>query len=411
MNVRQIVPAAGEVDLAHCLASLKSTWVPFAPELVEGCAALSSALMGDTEARAFPELQALAFWLRKSAVVRLKGEFKALSSDNCILVPRGLVFHIPPGNVDTIFLYSWALSFLTGNRNLIRLSTRESPPTAILVRLLQSVLGSANGALRGNTVVLQYGHDAAITALISGCVDVRIVWGGDDTIRRIREAPVAPHAKDLGFADRTSMAVLKAEAWLSLAEPGRQNLVERFFNDTYWFDQMACSSPRVLVWCGDAADCAAASRAFMPLLREQITRKSYVLPTGAYLKKFAFACGAILDTAAVCDYSQYGNELTLVTLETLNGLSRRHCGGGLLYQAFLRDINELADFIERPDQTLSAFGFDKSALRMFAQRLNGKGVDRIVPIGSALEFSRFWDGYDLLLELTRRVYIGAGDAL
>jgi hypothetical protein len=373
---------------------------------------MSSVLMSDPEARAFPELQALAFWLRKSAVVRMKSEFEALSSDDCILVPRGLVFHILPGNVDTIFLYSWTLSFLTGNSNIIRLSTRKSAQTAILLRVLRTVLDtSANGALKGNTAVVQYGHDAEITAAISGCVDVRIVWGGDDTIRRIREAPVAPHAKDLGFPDRTSFALLKAAAWLALPECSRHILVERFFNDIYWFDQMACSSPRVLVWCGEAGECAGASHAFLALLRDHITRKGYALAIGAYLKKLAFAYGAILDETARCDYSQYGNELTVVTLETLCGLSRRHCGGGMLYQVFLRDLEELGAFIERPDQTLATFGFDKSALRTFARHLNGRGIDRIVPIGFALEFSRFWDGYDLLQEMTRRVHIEAERAL
>ncbi|MFC6804089.1 acyl-CoA reductase [Deinococcus caeni] len=40
-------------------------------------------------------------------------------------MPRGLVFHVPPANVDTIFIYSWLMSVLAGNRNVIRLSSRE----------------------------------------------------------------------------------------------------------------------------------------------------------------------------------------------------------------------------------------------------------------------------------------------
>lgn len=408
MRVTRLLPA-GECELSDCLASLERTWVPFAPELVECCSALSGVLMRDPEARAFPELQALAFWLRKSAVVKMKEEFEALSAEDCILVPRGLVFHIPPGNVDTIFLYSWALSFLTGNSNVIRLSTRNSPQTAILVRLLQCVLETtAGGDLRGNTAVVQYGHEREITAAISAVVDVRIVWGGDETVRRIREAPLAAHAKDLGFPDRSSLAVINAGAWLALPPPCRQTLVEQFFNDTFWFDQMACSSPRVLAWCGDETGCLQASGAFIALLREQITRKGYALPTGAYLKKLAFAHGAILDIPSASAYAEHGNELTVITLDSLNGLNREHCGGGLLYQVFLRRLDDLSAFIERAHQTLTAFGFDPPVLSEFARRLNGKGVDRIVPIGSALKFGRFWDGYDLLQELTRRVYIGVG---
>jgi hypothetical protein len=33
--------------------------------------------------------------------------------------------------------------------------------------------------------------------------------------------------------------------------------------------------------------------------------------------------------------------------------------------------------------------------------LGGRGVDRIVPFGSALTFGAIWDGYDLPREFTR----------
>jgi len=406
MTIRQVFPAAGDVDVESVLALLKRRWIPFSPPLIDCCADISSALMADREARQFPELQALAFWLRKAAVVRLANEFAELQSRECLLTPRGLVFHIPPSNVDTIFLYSWALAFLTGNSSIVRLSGRKSLQSTISIRILEEVLAASTHAdLSGGSVLVEYGHDPAITAAISAAVDVRVIWGGDETIRRIRDAPIAPHAKDLGFPDRSSLAAFNAAAWLELAPEAKQDLVERFFNDTYWFHQMACSSPRIVAWSGEASLCAAASREFWLMLRDRITRKNYALPLGAYLKKLAFACGAILDYPDVCEYSEYGNELTLLTLKSLRGLRRSHCGGGLLFQVFIRQIGDLAEWIARPDQTLSAFGFTRDVMCQFAAGLNGAGIDRIVPIGSALQFSRFWDGYDLLQELTRRVYI------
>ena len=33
------------------------------------------------------------------------------------------------------------------------------------------------------------------------------------------------------------------------------------------------------------------------------------------------------------------------------------------------------------------------------------GIDRIVPMGKALTFNRYWDGYDLLAEMIRHVYV------
>jgi hypothetical protein len=411
MKVEQVLPAAAERELSDVLEAPKHDATPFAPELIEFCSALSSALMADAEARAFPELQALAFWMRRSAALRLKEQFDSIRSTNCLLAPRGIVFHIPPTNVDTIFLYSWTLAFLTGNRNIIRLSSNESRQSAIMIRLFRSVLDQPLAdQVRNNTIVLRYGHDPEITEAISGRVDLRIIWGGDDTIRQIRTARLAPGAKELSFADRDSIAAFNTEAYLKLADVERTALAERFYNDAYWFDQMACSSPHLIVWCGGASQSEAASRDFYGRLRNKIIEKGYALSTGAYLRKLAFAYGAILDTPSR-NYDRYGNELTILTMNTLRDWRGRHPGGGFFYQVYMHTLDELIEFVERRDQTLSVFGFAQGHLEAFARRLNGRGIDRIVPTGSALTFQRFWDGYDLLQELTRRVYLSSGDDL
>ncbi len=398
MRVNQLLPFAGDIELAECLALPAPSVRPFAPELVESCCALSVALLNDPEARAFPELQALGYWMRRSSVQRMKQEFAALDTENCVLVPRGLVFHIPPGNVDTIFIYSWAVSFLSGNHNIIRLSSKQSRLSDVLVRLL------GERCTINNTVVVSYGHEPEITEMISAKADVRIIWGGDDTVRRVRQVPLAPHARELTFPDRTSLAAVKTSAWLSLPDAGKRAVAERLYNDTYWFDQMACSSPRLMIWCGDPGEGREASEGFWRCLRSHIDSKQYTLATGPYLMKLASAYGAILDTE-VSGFSEYGNELTVITLEHLDGWRRPHHGGGLFYQVFLRTLNEFAGFVDRRDQTLGTFGFNRDELRALATLLNGRGIDRMVPIGSALDFSRFWDGCDLFQELTRRVYI------
>jgi hypothetical protein len=103
--------------------------------------------------------------------------------------------------------------------------------------------------------------------------------------------------------------------------------------------------------------------------------------------------------------ASYGTELTLLQLEKLAGLKREHRGAGLLFHFHAQDLESLAAFIERRDQTLTHFGFTAVELRRFACLLNGRGLDRIVPVGQALTFNRFWDGYDLLREMLCSVYI------
>jgi hypothetical protein len=61
--------------------------------------------------------------------------------------------------------------------------------------------------------------------------------------------------------------------------------------------------------------------------------------------------------------------------------------------------------LRRQDQTLTYFGFTADEMVSFAQRAGGRGIDRIVPMWRALEFSTVWDGYDLLREFTRLVTV------
>jgi CO dehydrogenase/acetyl-CoA synthase gamma subunit (corrinoid Fe-S protein) len=101
---------------------------------------------------------------------------------------------------------------------------------------------------------------------------------------------------------------------------------------------------------------------------------------------------------------EFGNELTVLDLETLDGFDRTHPGAGLFYAATVDRLEELASFVVRKDQTMTISGFDGVEVAELVRAVNGRGIDRIVPFGEALAFGRFWDGYDLLAELTRRVH-------
>ncbi len=378
---------------------------PFSPGIVDFCAAFSAALQRDAEASLFPELKVLGFHLRRAAVTELQRQFEALDSGDCILVPRGLVFHIPPANVDTIFIYSWLLAALTGNRNVIRLSSRESPQISILLRLFAEAARDAQAEqILETTLILRYGHDRAITAAISAAADVRVVWGGDRSVNEIRSIPLAPHAREVTFPDRYSMSVIRASAYLEADAGERTNLASRFYNDTFWFDQAGCSSPRLLVWIGTPETCAQASMPFLAELESQIRSREYRLPTGAYLKKLTFACNTVAN-GGITSWNSPANELCVLSLDNLRTLKRDHPGGGLLFEYAAKDLTALKEIIERRDQTLTHFGFEPTELLDLVRQLNGKGIDRIVPIGEALNFHRYWDGHDLLQEMTRRVHV------
>jgi hypothetical protein len=316
-----------------------------------------------------------------------------------VLVPRGLVFHVPPANVDTIFVYSWLMSVLAGNRNVIRLSPRASEQTAIICRVFNEALAEAPAALKQNTVILRYGHEREITQAISAVSDVRILWGGDASVNELRSVPLPPHAKELTFPDRYSFAIMRTSRYQESDEEARDQLADRFFNDVFWFDQMACSSPRLLIWLGDAAVTNAASEDFLVRVRTRAQQRGYQVQPQTRINRFSFACRAAINGNAT-GYRDLG-ELVVLDVDTTLELNREHCGGGLLLQTRISALEELERFVSRRDQTMTYFGFDAADLAVLAARLNG--LDRIVPFGQALNFNRFWDGYDLLQELTRHV--------
>ena len=98
-----------------------------------------------------------------------------------------------------------------------------------------------------------------------------------------------------------------------------------------------------------------------------------------------------------------GNEIAFVRLVTPVRLPRRWLGTGTIPYLRLDSLDELIPLLQRQDQTLAYFGFTADEIMLFASRVGGRGIDRIVPVGRALEFSTVWDGYDLLREFTRLV--------
>jgi hypothetical protein len=225
-------------------------------------------------------------------------------------------------------------------------------------------------------------------------------------VSAIRGAALPVHAKELCFADRYSLAALSAPAYLALDEQARLALAELFFNDVFWFDQAGCSSPRLLVWCGKDGMCEQASELFHPLLAGIAGRSGtgYAPDLGHVLSKEAFAFRAVLNRP-VANYLRLGNALTVLRLSTLEHFDREHCGAGLLYECFISGLEQLHGFVGRKEQTLTTFGFGTAQLREWVKVAGGRGVDRIVPVGQALSFHRFWDGYDLIRELVRHVFI------
>lgn len=409
MKITQRFPAGPEVEVAELLAGVAGEPdggpLRFGDErIVDFLVAFARKLLAPTTARRFPELASLGFFLRRGEIAKaLAG---AATDDTTLRFPRGLVFHVPPANVDTIFVYSWALSALAGNRNVVRISPRSAGAAQTVIEALNEALADAHPAVAQTQRMVTYDRDDATTAALSAGCDLRVVWGGDRAVTEVRKHPLAPHARDLTFPDRASFAAISVAAWQAGDPRWRRDTVIGFYNDSYWFDQAACASPRTVFWVGEPEAAAVARTEFVAELSAVITEKAFVTEPAMAVQKRVSAYGVAAD--GLVDSIRFdGNAVATLELTRPSDVPREWLGAGTFPMATIASLADLVPIIERKDQTLSCAGFDRAELVDLALALAGRGIDRIVGFGSALTFAGTWDGYDLVREFSRLVTVPA----
>jgi hypothetical protein len=369
------------------------------PGRVEVLSALSDLLLRHERLRRDPAAVPLAFWLRRAHVTELERGFRSEMS-GC-RVPAGLVLHITPANVDTMFVFSWALSFLAGNANIVRLTTRLSPLMEDLLETLQVVFSRFPDAVQGNLFV-SYEHNDQVTESLSSSCDLRVVWGGDETVRRLRAVPLNPHAAERAFASKRSLSVILAKAYCEASPVERRQLAERMAVDIVPFGQMACSSPHQVYWVGETAN--ELIGAFGRDLEAAVIARGGAMDLGAAVRRMnaAFSGAAEGATAKIC---LEPHTATIIATEPKLAETASACGAGLLIHAACSSLDEVTVLLRVEHQTITYFGLSVNERERFALLAGKAGVDRLVPIGRALDFEPHWDGFALWADFTRGVTV------
>ena len=379
--------------------------VPGDPRVVDFLTSFARRMLSPAIARRHPELGSLGFFLRKTEIHKTLEHLRSHPAD-ALIFPRGLVFHVPPANVDTIFVYSWALSALAGNRNVIRISARSAGAATTVLEALNASLAEAHPAIAQTQRMVTYGRQDEITAALSAACDLRVIWGGDRSVREIRRHALAPHARDITFPDRTSYAAISLAGWLAADPAARKRAAEGLVNDVYWFDQAACASPRAIFLIGHPDQAAEVRAELIGLVGEGARAQGFAVDAAMAVEKRVSTYGLAAEgQATALDLAD--NTVTGVTLAGTGSVPHTWLGAGVFAFATAASLAEIAPLIARRDQTFSHFGFSREELTAFAQQLNGRGIDRMVPFGQALNFAGIWDGYDLIREFSRLVTITA----
>ncbi len=403
MDIKQLIPRSASFFDAASIKEIKSSYPlrPFDKCIVGFISELSKALLGNNEFNKVPALTALGFWLRKTNIDRIyKENFTSFDNKTISVSPAGLVFHICPSNVDTIFIYSLAISLLAGNKNIVRLSDRANHP---YIQFLLDTIGvllekSENKILREYIYVISYGHEDEINAYFSEIADIRIIWGGDSTIGHFRNFKTNYRTKDIVFADRISYAIFSSAEILKLTDNNLKELVRKFYNDSYTFDQLGCSSPQMIFFLGNGDDNVKTEQIIYKALLD-FSLKNYEADMFSITSlKFNKLVDDIL-SERVSSHRSDDHHLFFAAVN--EGQFIEHsCGAGYFYTKHINKISEVLPYISKKVQTMSYFGISEQMILELANNTVGSGCDRLVPIGNALDFDYIWDGYNLIEELT-----------
>ena len=370
--------------------------VPFDDAVSDFLNDLSQHLMHNDVAKAYSDVITFAFWIRRASQLKLKAKF--WKDDGMIRLGRGLVFHIAPSNVPVNFAYSMAAGLLCGNANIVRVPAKNFDQVIILAKAISSVL-EQHPEIKPYICLVRYGHDKAVNDLFSSIADVRVIWGGDQTIEEIRKSPLPPRSGEITFADRYSFAVIDSDAYLALEDKAK--IAEGFYNDTFFSDQNACTSPRLVVWTGNRKEEAKA--VFWELEHDVVYRK-YRFQDIQGVNKLVKSCLAAVQKPGVHILPHEDNLIVRVDVPDLDGLIELRENSGLFYEYDCDNLMELQRlYSDKRTQTISYIG-GKDAFRPLLSS-GIKGVDRIVPVGKTMDFDLIWDGYDLTSIMTRVITI------
>lgn len=432
----------------------------FSDLIIRFLSELSKELLGIKGIREHTDVMSYAYWIRRASLERAEETVY----DKEMRIGRGVAFHIAPSNVPVNFAVSMTSSLLAGNITIIRVSNKEFEEVDIICSAINRVLKKEEFTkLKHYICIIRYDHSDEITAYLSSICDVRIIWGGNRTIEQIRKYPIPPRAIEMCFADRHSIAIIQPDEYLyyvsekdadgNVKKENGENAIDteklievakKFYTDTYYSDQNACSSPRIVVWLRDGRlndeSFEAVKSLFWAVLGKMVYQRYDMQPIQGIDKYSIFTELAMkkddvrLYDLKDCFYpeeSKYANnKLIVVDVDSLDVASiGRDSGsivkkdditkslvktddimdykmsGGYFFQYTASSLNDIIPIMGKMCQTVAVLGIDKKEVVDFVMNTGVRGVDRVVDIGDTMGLEFTWDGFKMIEQMSRVIYI------
>lgn len=366
---------------------------PFDDDVIAFLNDLSAALRTN---RAYSDIATFGFWCRKAALLKEKEKYDDIADR----FGKGIVFHSTPSNVPVNFAFSFAAGLLAGNANIVRLPGKPFEQVTVISDVIKQLLETKHQNIAPYIVFVKFPPVKEITDTFSALCNVRVIWGGDMTVAELRQSKIPARTTEITFADRHSIAVINADAYLEAER--KDTIIQNFYNDTYFSDQNACTSPRIIFWQGEKKEEAKAD--FWNRVHEKVKKEYSLAPVQAVGKLNAMYSVASQKKVHV----EKSDDMFITRLDVDKidkDLMNYKYNSGFYFEMDIEKLGEIVDVCDVRCQTLTYYGVKEEDFRTFLEEARPIGIDRIVPMGKSMDFALVWDGYDLLRQMSRKISI------
>lgn len=373
----------------------------FDEDVVSFLVELSTRLIKSEIAKRYPDLISFAFWCRKTNLESMKERY-SLDKERLGI---GTVLHITPKNVPTNFAFSWALSLLAGNRNLVKLPSRNFEQINVFIDVMTGMSKTNDyKEIAFSSSFFRTSHDSKVLEKYSIIAEGRIIWGSKQSVKVLKELPAPLRHSELIFESRYSVSVICIGSFLSLTEDEAKHLVSKFIKDSLTFGQRGCSSPRKVFWIGDPRKLEKARLKFWNEANDLVGES---LGKGdSYARFNALASEAIMNEAFQIEANSINSPLIHFFSDyNINDGVERILSLGTFQEFQIDSLVELISKLDKDVQTVTYFGIKVDELLSEITERGFQGIDRIVPFGAAFDMTPFWDGIDTIRSLSRIIEI------
>jgi len=316
---------------------------------------------------------------------------------------RGLVCHWLAGNVQILGMFALVQSIISKNVNLLKVSSRDDGVFTDILNEFEGVeyTTSDGYTIKGDdllkTISVVYFNRYAdkLGEEMSKQADVRIAWGGRESVETVSGYPARYDAETVIFGPKLSYSVIAKEELSSVQEA--KKLARKVSVDVSVFDQTGCASPHNLyVEEGGTVS----PEEFIDIVGDSMRKTELQIPKPLISPE---QVSQIHSIRGVYDFkgSVKGSETMSWTL-LLDDLDEidKPVYSRVLFVHKVKSIFDSLKYIDENTQTIGIAAPEEKALA-FATEATKRGVMRLPLIGRMLNFEMPWDGIFLFDRLVK----------